>query len=57
MPLEVSLEETQEGARDTALLMLGSIKRELGDLDRVMAWIIMVYGMVYANLDIHNQRH
>jgi hypothetical protein len=43
----VSLEEAQEAARNTALSMLASIKRELGDLDRVTAWL-MVYGMVNA---------
>jgi YjgF/chorismate_mutase-like, putative endoribonuclease len=45
----VSLEEAQEAARNTALSMLGSLlKRELGDLDRVTAWL-MVYGMVHAD--------
>ncbi len=48
MPSEVSLEEAQEAARDTALSMLASLKRELGDLDRVTAWL-MVYGMVNAD--------
>ena len=47
VPTEVSPEAAQEAARDTALSMLGSIKRELGDLDRVTAWL-MVYGMVNA---------
>jgi enamine deaminase RidA (YjgF/YER057c/UK114 family) len=47
VPSEVSLEEAQEAARNTALSMLSSIKRELGDLDRVRAWL-MVYGMVNA---------
>jgi YjgF/chorismate_mutase-like putative endoribonuclease len=48
VPSEVSLEEAQEAARNTALSMLASIKRELGDLDRVTAWL-MVYGMVNAD--------
>src|SRR5215212_10570195 len=48
VPSEVSLEEAQEAARNTALSMLSSIKRELGDLDRVTAWL-MVYGMVNAD--------
>ena len=48
VPSEVSLEEAQEAARNTALSMLGSLKRELGDLDRVTAWL-MVYGMVNAD--------
>jgi hypothetical protein len=47
VPTEVSLEAAQEAARSTALSMLASIKRELGDLDRVTAWLI-VYGMVNA---------
>src|SRR5215213_10603619 len=47
VPSEVSLEEAQEAARNTALSMLASLKRELGDLDRVTAWL-MVYGMVNA---------
>ena len=47
VPSEVSLEEAQEAARNTALSMLSSIKRELGDLDRVRAWL-MVHGMVNA---------
>jgi hypothetical protein len=31
----------------TALSILGSLKRKLGDLDRVTAWL-MVYGLVNA---------
>ncbi|MGH2515237.1 MAG: RidA family protein, partial [Ktedonobacterales bacterium] len=34
-----------ELARLTALSMLGSVKREIGDLDRVVAWL-RVFGMV-----------
>jgi YjgF/chorismate_mutase-like, putative endoribonuclease len=48
VPTEVSLEAAQQAARDTALSMLASLKRELGDLDRVSAWL-MVYGMVNAD--------
>ena len=44
---EVSPEEGYEAARLTALSVLGSLKRELGDLDRVSAWL-MVYGLVNA---------
>ncbi len=47
VPTEVSLEAAQEAARSTALSTLASLKRELGDLDRVTAWL-MVYGMVNA---------
>lgn len=43
--LDLSLEQAQRSARLTALSILGSLKRELGDLDRVSAWI-RVFGMV-----------
>jgi enamine deaminase RidA (YjgF/YER057c/UK114 family) len=42
---DVSLEEGYQAARLTALSILGSLKRELGDLDRVAAWL-RVFGMV-----------
>src|SRR3990172_1566828 len=42
---EVSPEEGYHAARLTALSILGSLKRELGDLDRVSAWL-RVFGMV-----------
>jgi len=42
---DVSLEEAQSAARLTALAMLASLKRELGDLDRVTDWL-RVFGMV-----------
>jgi enamine deaminase RidA (YjgF/YER057c/UK114 family) len=44
---EVSPEEGYQAARLTALSVLSSLKRELGDLDRVTAWL-MVYGLVNA---------
>jgi len=47
VPGEVSLQAAQAAARATALSVLASLKRELGDLDRVTAWLI-VYGMVNA---------
>jgi enamine deaminase RidA (YjgF/YER057c/UK114 family) len=47
VPTEVSLEAAQAAARSTALAILGSLKRELADLDRLTAWL-MVYGMVNA---------
>jgi enamine deaminase RidA (YjgF/YER057c/UK114 family) len=43
--LDVSVEEAQAAARLTALAILGSLKRELGDLDRVTSWL-RVFGMV-----------
>src|ERR671929_503621 len=48
VPSEVSLEAAQAAARATTLSVLGSLKRALGDLDRVAAWL-MVYGMVKAD--------
>src|SRR5512135_2599689 len=42
---EVTPEQAYESARGVALAMLGSLKRELGDLDRVTAWL-RVFGMV-----------
>ncbi len=42
---EVSLEEGYAAARLTALAILGSLQRALGDLDRVGAWT-RVFGMV-----------
>jgi enamine deaminase RidA (YjgF/YER057c/UK114 family) len=43
--LDVSLDQAIRSARLTALSILGSLKRELGDLDRVSAWL-RVFGMV-----------
>lgn len=48
VPSEVPAEAAKEAARNTALSMLGSLKRALGDLDRIVAWL-MVYGMVNAD--------
>jgi enamine deaminase RidA (YjgF/YER057c/UK114 family) len=42
---EVSVEEAIQSARLTALSILGSLKRELGDLERISAWL-RVFGMV-----------
>lgn len=44
---EVSPEAAYQAARLTALSMLASLKRELGDLDRVAAWL-RIFGMVNA---------
>jgi enamine deaminase RidA (YjgF/YER057c/UK114 family) len=51
---EVSIPEAYRAARLTALSMLGSLKRELGDLDRVTGWL-RVFGMV--NSDPGFERH
>lgn len=42
---EVTPEQAHTAARLTALAILGSLKRELGDLDRIAAWT-RVFGMV-----------
>ena len=42
---EVSIEQAYQAARLTALSILGSLERELGDLDRIIAWT-RVFGMV-----------
>ena len=42
---DVTLEQGYAAARLTALSMLGSLQRELGDLDRIVAWV-RVFGMV-----------
>jgi enamine deaminase RidA (YjgF/YER057c/UK114 family) len=42
---EVTVEQAQEAAREAALSMLGSLRRELGSLDRITAWL-RVFGMV-----------
>jgi enamine deaminase RidA (YjgF/YER057c/UK114 family) len=44
---EVSQEQGYDAARHTALAILGSLNRELGDLDRITAWL-RVFGMVNA---------
>lgn len=47
---EVSVEEGYQAARSVGLAILASLKRELGDLDRVVAWL-RVHGMVNATPD------
>ena len=42
---ELTVEQGYAAARLTALSMLGSLQRELGDLDRIAAWT-RVFGMV-----------
>jgi enamine deaminase RidA (YjgF/YER057c/UK114 family) len=48
VPSEVSLEQAQEAARKIAISMIADLKRELGDLDRITAWM-MVHGYVNAD--------
>ena len=42
---DLTVEEAYTSARLTALSILGSLKRELGDLDRIAAWL-RIFGMV-----------
>jgi len=42
---DLTLEQGYAAARQTCLAILGSLKRELGDLDRITAWL-RVFGMV-----------
>ena len=42
---EVSIEHGYQAARLTGLAMLSSLKRELGSLDRITAWL-RVFGMI-----------
>ncbi|UCH19446.1 MAG: RidA family protein [Deltaproteobacteria bacterium] len=44
---DLSLEQGYQAARLTALSILANLKRELGELDRVAAWL-RVFGMVNA---------
>ncbi len=51
---EVSLEQGYLAARLTALSILGSLDRALGDLDRITAWL-RLFGMVNSAADFHKQ--
>lgn len=51
---EVTVEQGYEAAQLVALSMLGSLKRELGDLDRVSAWL-RLHGMVNCEPDFAGQ--
>ena len=42
---ELSVEQGNAAARGVALSVLASLQRELGDLDRVLAWV-RIFGMV-----------
>ena len=48
VPSEVSIEEGREAAKGCALALLGTLQREIGDLDRVSAWL-SVMAMVNAD--------
>lgn len=51
---DVTVDEAVESARLTALSMLGSLRRKLGDLDRIVAWG-RVFGMVCCAPDFDRQ--
>ena len=51
---EISVEQGYDLARAVALSMLGSLQRELGDLDRVSAWL-RLFGMVNCAPDFAQQ--
>lgn len=51
---EVTVEQGYDAAKAVALSMLGSLKRELGDLDRVSAWL-RLHGMVNCAPDFAGQ--
>ena len=48
VPSEVSLEDAQESAHLATLAMLLSLRRELGDLDRITSWLV-VNGLINAD--------
>ena len=51
---DVSQEQAYVAARLTGLAILGSLQRELGDLDRIAAWV-RVFGMVNSAPGFKNQ--
>ena len=48
VPSQVSLEDAQASSRSALLAMLASLKRAVGDLDNIAAWL-MVYGNINAD--------
>lgn len=48
VPSEISIEAATAAARATVCSVLGSVKRAIGDLDRIGAWVSVV-GMVNAD--------
>jgi hypothetical protein len=48
VPGQVSLEDAQASARSATLAMLASLKRTIGELDKIAAWL-MVYGNINAD--------
>jgi enamine deaminase RidA (YjgF/YER057c/UK114 family) len=54
VPTEVSIADATASAQKVCLAMLASLQRELGDLDRVTAWL-RVFGMVNSTVDFTGQ--
>ncbi|MDM0011801.1 RidA family protein [Variovorax sp. J22P168] len=52
--LDVTEREAHEAARLTGLAILGSLQRQLGDLDRIVAWT-RIFGMVNSAPGYHRQ--
>lgn len=52
--VDLTIEEGYAAARKTALSILGSLHRALGDLDRIVAWS-RVFGMVNSAPGFHRQ--
>jgi enamine deaminase RidA (YjgF/YER057c/UK114 family) len=52
--IDISVEEGYQAARLTALSILGSLQRVLGDLDRITAWL-HIFGMVASAPDFARQ--
>jgi enamine deaminase RidA (YjgF/YER057c/UK114 family) len=48
VPSQVSLEDAQASCRSATLAMLASLKRAVGELDNIAAWL-MVYGNINAD--------
>lgn len=48
VPSDISLDAATDAARDTALAVLASVRRAIGDLDRISAWLT-VAGSVNAD--------
>ena len=48
VPSQVSLEDAQASARSAVLAMVASLKRVIGELDRVAAWL-MLFGNINAD--------
>ena len=51
---ELTVEQGHSAARLTALAMLGSLERAIGDLDRVRAWV-RLFGMVNSAAGFNRQ--